>query len=183
MTPTARAGIYPPSMMDGYLDSLAPRVVIALQIAISILMLGCSSPADSGPEPSPTPLPRRVRAHRIERRESAHRGINQDEVRRLPPAARPRRTPQAGLAANDNADVRDRRTGHHGRFAQPAGDDQLVHGPGPCPAGSSRQDYRRGRQQARLEASRNTWSPGPEASPEPCPMSKCTAPARMAVRG
>ena len=44
-------------MMDGYLDSLAPRVVIALQIAISILMLGCSSPADYGPEPSPTPLP------------------------------------------------------------------------------------------------------------------------------
>ncbi len=57
MTPTARTGIYPPSVIDGHLDSFAPRVVIALLIAISTLLLGCSSPTDSGSEPSLTHRP------------------------------------------------------------------------------------------------------------------------------
>ena len=57
MTPTARTGIYVAFMIVGHSDGSAPRVVISLLIAVSILMLGCSSPADSGPDPSPTPLP------------------------------------------------------------------------------------------------------------------------------
>ena len=58
MTPTARAGISLPFMLDGHLVGFATRAVIGgLLLAGSMLLVGCSSPADSGPEPSPTPQP------------------------------------------------------------------------------------------------------------------------------
>ena len=55
MTPTARAGISLPFTLDDHWDSFAPRAVIGgLLLAGSILLTGCSSPDDSGPEPTPT---------------------------------------------------------------------------------------------------------------------------------
>ena len=58
MTPTARAGISLPFTLDDHWDSFAPRAVIGgLLLAGSILLTGCSSPDDSGPEPSPTLQP------------------------------------------------------------------------------------------------------------------------------
>ncbi len=58
MKPTACAEISLPFTVKGLLNGFAPRAVIGgLLLAGSMLLTGCSSPADSGPEPFPTPQP------------------------------------------------------------------------------------------------------------------------------
>lgn len=57
MALTVPVGISPPFTANVLLDGFRPRAVIGLLIAGSMMLVGCLSPDDSGPEPSPTPQP------------------------------------------------------------------------------------------------------------------------------